>query len=43
MMNGDMSGWYGSMGGGSWIFWGLCVVVAVVVVAVAVKYLGKSN
>ncbi len=43
MMSDGMSGWYSSMGSGNWLF-GIVIGVAVVlVIAAAVKYLGKSK
>lgn len=43
MMNGDMSGWYSNMGSGNWIFGVVIGVAVILVIAAAVKYLGKSK
>ena len=43
MMNEGMSGWYSGMGSGNWFFGILIGVVVILVIAAAVKYLGKGK
>ena len=43
MMNGYMNGWYSGTGTGSWLFAGACLAVVILVVSVAVKYLGTAK
>ena len=43
MMNEGMSGWYSCMGSGNWLIGILIGVAVILVIAAAVKYLGKNK
>ncbi len=42
MMNGDMNGWYSSMGSGGWVFGAVIAVAVILVIVAAMKYLRKG-